>query len=222
MDPQVNAADDPRSVNQGYLDPAPAGINAEFAWTVAGGAGAGQRVVDLEQGWTLNHEDLTAHGATLLFGTLQNGSRPHGTAVLGEICAFDNTVGCVGIVPEIDSVDVTSHSGSLANVPDALVGALPTLGFGDVLLLEVQTVQPAAPVFGAPIELIDDCFEAIRLATALGVVVVEAAGNGINNLDTIVNAGGLQVLNPASGDFRDSEAIIVGAATSATPHSPTL
>jgi hypothetical protein len=220
VDPQVNAADDPRSVNQGYLDPAPAGINAEFAWTVAGGAGAGQRVVDLEQGWTLNHEDLTAHGGTLLFGTLQNGSRPHGTAVLGEICAFDNTVGCVGIVPAIDSVDVTSHSGSLANVPDALVGTLPTLGFGDVLLLEVQTVQPAAPVFGAPIELIDECFEAIRLATALGVIVVEAGGNGSNNLDTIANAAGLQVLNPASGDFRDSGAIIVGAATSGTPHSP--
>jgi len=220
VDPLVNAGDDPRSVNQGYLDPAPAGIDAEFSWTVAGGAGAGQRVVDLEQGWTLNHEDLVNHGATLLFGALQDGSRAHGTAVLGEICAVDNTVGCVGIVPEIGSVDVTSHSGSLANVPDALVGALPSLGFGDVLLLEVQTVLPAAPVFGAPIELIDDCFEAIRLATALGVIIVEAAGNGSNNLDTTVNAAGLQVLNPASGNFRDSGAIIVGAATSGTPHAP--
>ncbi len=220
VDPLVNAADDPLSVNQGYLDPAPAGIDAEFAWAVAGGAGAGQRVVDLEQGWTLDHEDLAVHGGTLLFGTLQNGSRPHGTSVLGEICAVDNTVGCVGIVPEIDSIDVTSHSGSLSNVPDALVGALPSLGFGDVLLLEVQTVTPAAPVFGAPVELIDDCFEAIRLATALGVIVVEAGGNGSNNLDSITNFAGLQVLDPASPDFRDSGAIIVGAATSGTPHVP--
>ena len=153
IDPVVNAADDPRSANQGYLNPAPDGIDAEFAWTVPGGAGAGQRFVDLEQGWTLNHEDLANHGATLLFGTLQDGSRPHGTSVLGEVCAVDNTVGCVGIVPEIDSVDVTSHSGSLANVAGAITAALPTLDPGNVLLLEVQTVTPAAPVFGAPIEL---------------------------------------------------------------------
>ena len=75
IDPVVNAADDPRSPNQGYLNPAPEGIDAEFAWTVAGGAGAGQRFVDLEQGWTLDHEDLAAHGATLLFGTLVRTAR---------------------------------------------------------------------------------------------------------------------------------------------------
>ena len=83
VDPVVDATDDPRSPNQGYLNPAPEGIDVEFAWTVAGGAGAGQRVVDLEGGWTLDHEDLAAHGATLLFGTLVNASRPHGTSVLG-------------------------------------------------------------------------------------------------------------------------------------------
>lgn len=219
VDPLVNAANDPRAVNQGYLDPAPAGIDAEFAWTVPGGAGAGQRVVDLEQGWTLNHEDLAAHGANLLFGTLQNGSRPHGTAVLGELCAVDNTLGGIGIAPEVASVDVTSHSGSLSNVPDAVVAALQTMQPGDVLLLEVQTVTPAAPVFGAPIELVEESFEAIRLATALGIVVVEAAGNGANDLDTVVDSAGRRVLAPAHADFRDSGAIVVGAASSAVPHA---
>lgn len=219
IDPVVNAANDPRSPNQGYLNPAPEGIDAEFAWTVAGGAGAGQRFVDLEQGWTLDHEDLAAHGATLLFGILQNGSRPHGTSVLGEVCAVDNAVGCVGIVPEVAGVNVTSHSGSLANVADAIMGALPSMDGGNVLLLEVQTVTPAAPVFGAPIELLDDAFEAIRLASALGIAVVEAGGNGTNDLDVVTNFAGLQVLNPASPDFRDSGAIVVGAASSAAPHT---
>lgn len=219
IDPVVNPNDDPRWPNQGYLDPAPDGIDAEFAWTIPGGAGAGQGVVDLEQGWTLNHEDLAAHSASLLFGVLQNGSRPHGTAVLGEICAVDNTVGCVGIAPEIASVNVSSHSGSLANVPDAIVAAIATMDFGQVLLLEVQTVAPAAPVSGAPVELIDESFEAIRLASALGIIVVEAGGNGANNLDTVLNGAGDQVLNPASVDFRDSGAIIVGAASSAAPHT---
>jgi hypothetical protein len=67
-DPLVNALNDPRSPNQGYLDPAPDGIDAEFAWGFAGGDGAGQNVIDLERGWTLTHEDLTAHGSTLLHG----------------------------------------------------------------------------------------------------------------------------------------------------------
>jgi hypothetical protein len=217
-DPVVTPADDPRFPNQGYLDPAPDGIDAQFAWTQAGGDGAGQRVIDLEQGWTLNHEDLNAHGATLLFGTLVNGSRPHGTAVLGEICAVDNALGCVGIAPNIAGVDVVSHSGSTANVPDAILAAADSLEFGNVLLLEVQTVNPDP--FGAPVEIRDDCFEAIRLASALGIIVVEAGGNGSNNLDTITNNAGLQVLNPASADFRDSGAIIVGAASSAVPHTP--
>lgn len=217
MDPAVTPGNDPRFPNQGYLDPAPDGIDAEFAWTLAGGDGAGQRFIDLEQGWTLNHEDLTAHGATLLFGTLNNGSRPHGTSVLGEVCAVDNTVGCVGIVPNLAAVDVVSHSGSTANVPNAILAALGVLEFGNVLLLEVQTVAPDP--FGAPVEIRDDVFAAIRLATALGVIVVEAGGNGTNNLDTITNNAGLQVLNPASADFRDSGAIIVGAASSTVPHS---
>lgn len=211
IDPVV-PGNDPRSPNQGYLDAAPTGIDAEFAWTVAGGDGAGQRFVDLEQGWTLNHEDLNAHGATLLFGTLVDTSRAHGTSVLGEVCAVDNTIGCVGIVPAIASVDVTGHSGSFANMDDAIIAALPTMSFGDVLLLEVQSSALA------PIEVLDDVFEAIRLATALGIVVVEAAGNGANNLNTITS-GGLQVLNPASVNFRDSGAIIVGAASSAAPHT---
>ena len=64
----------------------------------------------------------------------------------------------------------------------------------------------------------DDHFDAIRLASALGVIVFEAAGNGGQDLDTITNASGDQVLNPASTDFRDSGAIICGAAEDALPH----
>jgi serine protease len=215
----VVTIDDPRWPNQGYLDPAPDGVDAEFAWTIGGGDGAGPRVIDLEGGWTLAHEDLMAQGASLLFGSIVNSSRSHGTAVLGEIRAVDNTLGCVGITPNIASVDVVSHSGSFSNVSDAIPAAIAAMDFGHVLLLEMQTVTAVAPVFGAPIELIDDIFETIRLATALGIVVVETGGNGSNNLDTLTNFAGNYVLNPASPDFRDSGAIIAGAASSANPHT---
>ena len=67
--PLVNAGRRPAQPNQDYLDAAPTGIDARYAWTFAGGDGAGQRVVDMERGWTFNHEDLAAHGITLINGS---------------------------------------------------------------------------------------------------------------------------------------------------------
>jgi serine protease len=224
-DPLVNAADDTRAVNQGYLDPAPDGIDAEYAWTFPGGDGTGQRFIDLEQGWTLNHEDISAHGASLLHGTLLDSSRAHGTSVLGEICAVDNTLGCVGIVPNISSVDVVSFHGSTR--PDAILASLANLSFGEVLLLEAQVWLNGTTLLG-PIEAYDAEFEAIRLATALGIIVIEAGGNGTNNgstpplnMDTYTTLAGRAILNrdPANPDFRDSGAIIVTAASSTAPHT---
>ncbi|MFN0191593.1 MAG: S8 family peptidase [Aestuariivirga sp.] len=229
--PLVDASNDPLAVNQGYLDAAPGGINARFAWTVTGGDGAGQAVVDVEGGWELAHEDLTAHGATLIGGTNSTNLlwRSHGTSVLGEICASDNTVGCVGIAPNVGSVRVSSIFGS--SYSGAILAALPSMSFGDVLLIELQTTAsttPAGdPTYG-PIEVLDINYEAIRLATALGIVVVEAGGNGTNNggtpavdLDVYTNAGGQRILwrDPTNADFRDSGAIIVAAATSSAPHT---
>lgn len=59
--PAVNPNDDPRSTNQGYLNAAPQGINARYAWGFTGGDGAGSNIVDVEQGWKLDHEDLVGH-----------------------------------------------------------------------------------------------------------------------------------------------------------------
>ncbi len=151
-DPVVNPTDDPRSPSQGYLDPAPDGIDAEFAWGFAGGDGAGQQVIDLERGWTLNHEDLTAHGAALLHGVLLDTSRPHGTSVLGEICAVDNALGCVGIAPNLASVNAVSYNGSTR--PNAIMAAIDNLPYGGVLLLEAQVSTTIGGTFWSnlPIE----------------------------------------------------------------------
>jgi hypothetical protein len=59
--PAVDASDDPRSTNQGYLTPAPQGIDARYGWGFPGGDGTGVNIVDMEQGWNLNHEDLVGH-----------------------------------------------------------------------------------------------------------------------------------------------------------------
>jgi hypothetical protein len=62
--------------------------------------------------------------------------------------------------------------------------------FGEVLLLEAQT-----SLWGyvrVPVEIEPAAFDVIRLATALGIVVVQAGGNGGVDLDTVVNPAGQQ------------------------------
>jgi uncharacterized protein YegP (UPF0339 family) len=126
-------------------------------------------------------------------------------------------------VPNIDSFDVVSYHSSTRE--NAIFAAIDNLDFGEVLLLEAQVYLNGTTLLG-PIEAYDAEYEAIRLATALGIIVVEAGGNGTNNgqapaldMDTYTTLGGEQIFNPDSDDFRDSGAIIVTAATSAAPHT---
>jgi serine protease len=223
-DPVVDSSDDVRAVDQTYLNAAPNGIDARYAWNFPGGDGENQAVVDLERGWTFDHEDLVSHGITLLHGTIRDDSRGHGTSVFGEICAVDNTIGCVGITPNLASVRATSFHGSTQQ--DAILAVLPGMAFGDVLLLEAQNWVPGLANMLGPIEVTDAAYEVIRLATALGIIVVEAGGNGTDNgsvppfaMNTYVTPGGDAILNPGGAGFRDSGAIIVSAATSAAPHT---
>ncbi|MGQ0569977.1 MAG: S8 family peptidase [Armatimonadota bacterium] len=223
-DPVVNDADDTYAPSQGYLDPAPDGIDARYAWTVAGGDGAGIAFIDLEQGWVPDHEDLLAKAPTLIFGDNRDGvgtyEGDHGTAVLGEVVGVDNALGVVGIAPNVLSVQMVSHydaaTATFLHVSDAITAAIDVLAPGDALLLEVQR---SVIGFGlVPTETDSADFDTIELAIALGIIVVEAAGNGDNDLDTYTD-GGDQVLNRGSADFRDSGAIMVGAAESAVPHN---
>jgi subtilisin family serine protease len=69
------------------------------------------------------------------------------------------------------------------------------------------------------VEVEDLVFEAIRTAVSRGIVVIEAAGNGSVNLDLFQDVSGKQILNRTSADFRDSGAILVGAASASAPHT---
>lgn len=215
--PVVNAADDPSQMNQGYENAAPDGIDAEFAWPLAGGDGAGMDWVDLEQGWTLNHEDLNAAGITLISGT-NTAYFGHGTAVLGEVAGVDNTLGVVGIAPAAGARVVSQYQPGGYNTAQAILSAIAVMDFGDVLLLEAQTTSSAATGF-VPVEVEQATFDAIRLATALGVVVVEAGANGSEDLDAYTDPVLGRILDRSSADFRDSGAIMVGASSSAVPHT---
>jgi len=215
--PPVNPSDDLRSGNQGYLDPAPGGIDARWAWINGPADGGGARIVDLEQGWTLDHEDLTGAGVTIISGA-STAYHGHGTAVLGEIIAVDNTLGGIGIAPAASARVVSQFRDNGAyRTADAIRSAASAMAAGDVLLLEAQIDYPTAAGL-VPVEVEELVFDAIVAAVALGIIVVEAAANGGVDLDLFQDVNGNYVLNRNSADFRDSGAIVVGAATSAVPH----
>jgi Subtilase family len=215
-DPTVVGTGNPFFADQGYLAPAPTGIDAEAAWTT-GADGAGVRFIDLEKGWFLPHHDLP-QTIQLLAGLNVSESHFHGCAVLGIVLAIDNGAGVVGIAPAADA-NVWSYASGVpptigptiftANSAAATTAAAQFLGFGDVLLLEVQTN-------GRPVETDLADLAAISLATSKGIIVVESAGNGAENLDNYTDVFGLHSLNRGLGppNFFDSGAILVGACTS--------
>lgn len=217
VDPPVTPTDDPRYASQGYLHAAPGGIDAAYAWTKSGGDGFGLLFVDLERGWTLNHEDLSDAGITLISGRNQD-FFGHGTAVLGEVRAVDNMRGGVGIAPraQVRVVSQWRSDGSY-NTAGAIASAAAVMSRGDVLLLEAQTNVNGKT--NMPVEAEQATYDAIQLAVAAGIVVVEAGGNGANDLDAYTDAAGHFILKRGHRDFRDSGAIMVGAASSSTPHS---
>ncbi|MFM7056533.1 MAG: S8 family peptidase [Planctomycetota bacterium] len=214
--PPVNAADDPLARDQGYLDAAPGGIDARFAWGYTDGLAVA--VVDLERGWTLDHEDLVSGGITLISGVNKD-FHGHGTAVLGEIVGVDNTIGVVGIAPRATARVVSQwRTNTNYNTAAAIASASAFMRAGDVLLLEAQTGHPNATGY-VPVEVEDAEFDAIRATTDDGIIVVEAGANGAVDLDAFSNSAGKFILNRAHADFRDSGAIMVGAASSAVPHT---
>jgi serine protease len=214
-DPAIDVAANPRFPEQTYLQAAPVGVGALPAWQKHDDAdGRGMQVVDVEQGWTFDHEDLVGHQlqppVTQRVVPL---SRPHGTAVLGIVAAENNTRGCVGIAHGLERLGVVSHGGSLSNVATAVFEAASQLRCGDVLLLQVQTGEPVDDAChvpsGAPVELLPEMMTALQIITASGVTVVEAAGNGGHFLDELRDDVGVPIL-AEGGD--DSGTIVVGAA----------
>ena len=187
---------------QGYLGPAPHGIDAPAAWQL-GHRGGGVWFADIEGGWNSEHEDLPGARIQHVHGKRMTDPawRAHGTAVLGEVVGRDNGKGVVGIAPDVERVFTSSIGGS--TVAAAIDAAASKLRAGDVLLIELQGTGPRGRYL--PVEYWDDVFEVIRTATSRGVVVIEAAGNGAENLDHATYKGKFDRAR------RDSGAIMIGA-----------
>ena len=209
--------------SQNYLDAAPMGISSKTIWsptTVSGSDGAGIKFVDLETGWNLNHEDLVAHAISLvgISTNLTPINIPHGTSVLGIVCASDNDKSCIGVAPNPASVKVISPTDT--SLAGAIGTAASDLGYGDVLLIAQQTLDNHTGTnFYLPVEITPLVRAAIQTATSGGVIVIEPGGDGdlgssAINFDTYQNADLDLILNPTDPSYVDSGAIIVTASKS--------
>ncbi|MDL2417571.1 S8 family serine peptidase [Bacillus tropicus] len=214
-----NPNNNPRYEKQGYLEAAPYGINAPFAWGVQGGNGSDVTFVDMEYGWLLNHEDLVHQNIELMSGINIDQHVGHGTSVLGIVSSEDNEVGNIGIAPKAKAKVISQiRDNGQYNTADAILSAVNQLEAGDVLLLEAQASFDGYGDKYLPVEVQPDIFDAIRAGTDKGVVIIEAGANGWNDLDQFKDRNGKQILNRNSKDFKDSGAIMVGAGSSSFPH----
>jgi serine protease len=142
----------------------------------------------------------------------------------------DNKIGGVGIAPyargDVIGIARDVNGAYNENPPQAIMDGVSRLSKGDVMILEMQVSNETG--FYYPQEVNDAEFEAIKLATAKGIIVVEPAGNGNendagSNLDQPLVRWGETTPRgffiQGHPDYRDSGAIIVGAGTAAYPRS---
>lgn len=146
------------------------------------------------------------------------GWRNHGTAVIGEIGGDHNTVGILGISPDANTRAVSIFGG--LGSAGALRQAADLLQAGDIILIELHRGGPNATGSGQfgfiAIEWWPDDYAAIRYAINKGIIVVEAAGNGSQDLDAAVynqRPAGFPTSwkNPFNPANPTSGAVIVGA-----------
>lgn len=227
------------TARQKYLDPAPGGIDARYAWTLPGGTGKDVKIIDIEGEWRFSHEDLLQNKGGVVGGVPPNDLawRNHGTAVIAEFGADDNGIGIKGICPDAEVSGVSIFPTDTMGSSVAIRLATQRLRPGDIILIELHRPGPRHGFVDRddqqgyiPIEWWPDDFAVIQFAISRGIVVVEAGGNGGEDLDdslydTPQDGFPNEWKNPFKRSNRDSGAIVVGAGapppgTHRTNHGP--
>ena len=198
------------------------GIDTDFAWTIPGGTGSNVKVIDIEYSFNSSHEDLTGVSSALI--ELNTQCDPfdfnHGTAVMGILFADNDATGITGSVFDAAGGFVNANSCEYGyQLAEAIDLAHSQLSAGDAILIEQQVWGPddeftvcdgngGSQEGLVAVEWVPAYYDAIAAATADGISVIEAGGNGSCNLDEA------RFGSPFPSGKSDSRAIIVGAGSS--------
>jgi len=203
--------------NQTYMGPNP-GVNMNYAWGL-GLNGAGIRVRDVEYGFNPNHEDLNQANVSIAAGMTINASATtayteHGTPVFGIVMAHKGTYGISGMAygaQEMVLFPEWQQTGySRVN---AVTQAIANSQAGDVILYEMQAFGQggSSSTNYVPAEYSQVIWDLTKAATDAGIVVVQAAANGNQDLDAAFYAPYMS--------RGDSGAIIVGGGRANLTHN---
>ena len=141
--------------------------------------------------------------------------------MLGELISTNDSLGVTGIAhgAGIGLVNA-NNTGDGYDLADSIDTAAAALGPGDVILIEQQTAGAnggcgSDQVGCVAVEWVQAYYDAIVSATSAGIIVVEAAGNGNEDLGDTGDYG-----SPFPDGRADSGAIIVGAGAAPGCGSP--
>ncbi len=185
-EPALAATAPAEEERQGYLNPDPSGVDAEWAWGRTGGTGSNVTVAVIDSGFDTGHPDLDRASASgVPIAHEPPWDTHHGLQVLGIIAADDDGAGLRGIASGsgLRTVNSGSTSGDAANAIDLAASALRS---GDVITISQGICATSGCSNGVVLPLVysSSARDAIRMAAARGVITVISAGNGGANLDT--------------------------------------
>jgi hypothetical protein len=203
--------------NQTYINANP-GVNMAYAWNL-GYNGQNIRFRDVEYGFNKNHEEFNDINISIATGMTVNAScstdyTEHGTATLGQVFAHNGTYGITGLAHGLTEVIVypewTEENGY--NRWYAVNQAINNSVTGDIIMFEMQAYGAVGNSHDfVPAEYVNSIWDLTKAATDAGIIIVAAAGNGNQNLDSANYADYISRGN--------SGAIIVGAGTANIEHN---
>jgi uncharacterized repeat protein (TIGR03803 family) len=207
---------------QTYLSSSPMGGSVFEVWTNYGIFGSGIRVADVEYSYNATHQDLPAIDNLTPNAVDPFNDNNHGTATLGEIAASENGWGTTGAGYDANIYFAGANYASGYNVGQGITTAASALRPGDILLIE-QTIPgpnttPGVEATGGeyglvPVDWYEPYYNDIVMAVANGIIVIETADNGGQNLDDPIYSTGNGGHWPFLPQNR-SGAILVGAGAS--------
>ncbi len=129
---------------------------------------------------------------------------------MGEIGSLNDGVGTTGIAYQSQLFFSGAYFDLTYFLEEALINTMDELDPGDIVLIEQQIAGPDANPDYVPVEWYEPYYDAIQLISGNGLIVVEAAGNGNQDLDDPI----FSMDNNGHYPFLEenwSEAIMVGA-----------